>query len=415
MPSVLEELIHRVSGFDAMGLLSANAALQLVPENAHKSLRLEAVAHAAAALEPDTNGSNVRDGVLRDLLNSHLLEESEIARLEDPPEGCFTHDIPFFNGPYRILPWNMESSHFNLTHLLRSVFLGPTWISTLKGRIARLAFAGLAVSHEICRRAGLSRVIKSDPRISPLVTVPRRGQLDQLRAAVTFSERELEELLLRNQGGLQDLSPLTIECGSILSELYEIERGPLFQTPIVRARDRYVVALPGHIAGALRHEIIINFKNAMLLPHLASSYLETLWVRVVQVLGWIGIHPSRLDVPGESGISQLKEGIFILDSNKLAYVCLLTDSLSEYDSQDACGHWDHPNLGAKVGQRLRQIDAHFKTLDPRPGREARAHRGRGRSAHQIGEGTRRSVHGRMDHRGKRDRPPSFRTDSHPWN
>lgn len=202
--------------------------------------------------------------------------------------------------------------------------------------------------------------------VERIALVPRRNDLDRLKTAVTFSETELASLLQRYRSSLEDLSPLIVNCGQMAAELYELDHGPLFQTPIVKSGDKYVVALPAHLAGAIRHAIITNFKNASLLPVLASNYADSVWLRVLQVLGWIAIHPSTITLPPQSTVPNLREKVFVLDNDKFAYVSLLTDQLSEYDSGNAHGHWDSASLGTAVGERMRVVDDYLRRLDPRP-------------------------------------------------
>jgi len=86
--------------FDPVDLLATVAALQLLPENADRLIRIEALAHVAGGLQADRDKPKISLSKLRSILNSPPLSD-EIAQAEDPFPNPFVEEIAFFAGPTR--------------------------------------------------------------------------------------------------------------------------------------------------------------------------------------------------------------------------------------------------------------------------------------------------------------------------
>jgi hypothetical protein len=83
-------LAQALSKFDPADLLTAVAGLQLMPENAERTIRLEALAHTVASLKGDNTNLPVGSDLLDTICNSWPLNESAIASAEDPFENLLT-------------------------------------------------------------------------------------------------------------------------------------------------------------------------------------------------------------------------------------------------------------------------------------------------------------------------------------
>jgi hypothetical protein len=79
-------VIETIARFDTVDLLTAVAALQVMPVNISRTVRLEVLAHAIATQAVDTKGAKPSLDDLRRLCNNKPLASFEITRSEDPPE-----------------------------------------------------------------------------------------------------------------------------------------------------------------------------------------------------------------------------------------------------------------------------------------------------------------------------------------
>ena len=89
--------------YDRTDALATAAALQLVPENADRLIRIEAVAHTISSLPPAQGKPKISAPRIRNLLNSPPLSD-QVAMAEDPFPNPFVEEIAFFGGSYRVFP-----------------------------------------------------------------------------------------------------------------------------------------------------------------------------------------------------------------------------------------------------------------------------------------------------------------------
>src|SRR5688572_21668498 len=100
MSHALSEVLTAISCFDSSDLTAAAGGLQLLPGNAERTVRLEALAHASASVPFQPSANRISSPRLRTLLN-HTLSRS-FASAEDPPPDCMVEELPFFGGSYRV-------------------------------------------------------------------------------------------------------------------------------------------------------------------------------------------------------------------------------------------------------------------------------------------------------------------------
>ena len=145
-----------ISGFDRVDLLSAVAGLQLLPDNAERIVRLEALAHRIACLQSNRS-RRIAPHSLRELCNSPAL--AAIAHAEDPFESVFCEEVSFHGGSYRVLPGINEHATFILKRILEPLYFHrDDFPDGDYVRIAtRLIHGTLGLSERICATAGITR------------------------------------------------------------------------------------------------------------------------------------------------------------------------------------------------------------------------------------------------------------------
>src|ERR1700730_1841575 len=110
-------LAKSFANFEVVDLLAAAAALQLMPENADRSVRLEVLAHAIASINPNDGMGRISPEILNTVCNTWPLADSPIASAEDPFESLFTEAFTFFDGSYVVFPGITEEATYILKHL----------------------------------------------------------------------------------------------------------------------------------------------------------------------------------------------------------------------------------------------------------------------------------------------------------
>ena len=244
--------------YNAGDLLAAIGALQLLPENSDRFVRLEAFAHIASSLPLNESKPKMSHGRLKSITNKGFLTSIEVASYEDPQEYAFTESFGFDGGPFTVFPGPADETTHILQNLLKAIFKHPeplsdrTWLRAAH----QLVTAILVLSNEIARRAGLGQSVDPIYRPESPVITPSKQRLDQLKEAITFSQKELELLLAPRRVDWQILNPLIIAQGKVDLSDFRLGDGDLFASPIVQGEGQYIVALPHRLLNVLRHTLI---------------------------------------------------------------------------------------------------------------------------------------------------------------
>lgn len=359
--NTLGDLAAFLSTFDSADLLASVAGLQLVPENAERVVRLIACAHAIASLEPAQGHPAMSLHRLRQIFEVEPLGKGEIADREDPAEQPFTEAFPFYGGSYIVFPGIAEESTSILHQMVRALFLcrDPFPDQMFIKRVEKLLFAMLALSNEVAQQAGLDRGIKSMSLPDGGVLVPDTQQMARLKQAVTFDRGTLAKLLARQGVELEALDPLVLPMGTASVQDYQVDRGDLLSRPIVRLDDQWIVAIPGMLLAAARHAVIrLAFEHGVA-EELARWYSDAVWSDVIGSLTFLDNVPIPLAPLPPPAMPCFQHGFFNLDSDKLLYVMLVTDSLAGYDRQEVFGEWPVDGLEILLAERLRVAEEHL--------------------------------------------------------
>lgn len=159
----LAQLRDAVAVFDPLNLAAKAAALQLVPENADRLVRLYGAVGVAATVAPSAGQPSMSANKLRSFLNEPPLSDSAFASGEDPFNNPFAEVLTFHGGSYVVFPGVDDDACFVFRHLAKAV-LNP------KDPLSKPAFAEearaicafvLILSDEIASRAGLDHQVET--------------------------------------------------------------------------------------------------------------------------------------------------------------------------------------------------------------------------------------------------------------
>lgn len=358
---ILAALVEKLTPFDPADVLAAIGGLQLLPENADHIVRLEAFAHAAAALGDEAGQHPISRNRLRQLANTEPLGGKGIAQHEDPCDNALTEAFTYHGGMYTVFPGQVDEATFQLRHLAAAVFANPDAYPTpeFADQADKVLLAILVLSTEIARRAGLGHgVLPTFLGREAEVVVPESQRLTQLKQAVSFSQNELDQLLAKWNLSLSDLHRLIRPIGSVSIANYQLDQGNLQACPIAQTDLQYIVALPGMLLAAARHALIRLAFEYGVQNELAQQYHAAVWHNVVQSLGYLGnplLGYLETEPPTTRG---WQRAFFSLDTDKLLCALLITDPLEGYPSDRVFGRW-------QMEQEKGEIDAHIRLVEKR--------------------------------------------------
>jgi hypothetical protein len=369
-PTQLIKFAEKLAPYDPIDLLAAAGGLQLLPANAHHTVRLEVLAHIAASLQDgEAQRPSASAHRLDQWCNTGVLGQGWVAEQEDPLDNPFLEAVSFFNGNFLVFPGITDEATLVYRLLCRALFADPEAFSDpLYVREAReLLSAVLALSNEVAKRAGLDRGVEVPPwGKGQAVFIPDARTLATLKQAVTFHQSKLTNLLEEHLASPAVLDQITLPMGQFALTEYELDTGVLRSRPLVRAGDALIVALPSRLLVAVRHALIRLALERGVRDELAQRYREAVWEHLVESLATLHHFLEFYPPPGALSIRSSQDAFFSLDSDKMMYALLVTDPLTEYDIDDPLGEWALRELESQIEARLYEVQEHLFGLDPAP-------------------------------------------------
>src|SRR5262245_43745979 len=231
---LFQRVIRATARFDAFDLLTAVAALQLMPTNISRTVRLEVLAHAIATHAVDSSRAKASLDDLRRLCNEEPVASFEITRSEDPPEWHFVEPMGWRGNSFLVFPGIADDSAFSFRHLAQALNIPQEFYAhpALISDATRLIGAVLRLSTDVAQRSVLRRWTNPQMQSHDTIVPSSAQELDRLRQAVLFETTELDELL-HGLGGANVLRPLTSAFG-VNRPTYNRHDGALLTAPLVR-------------------------------------------------------------------------------------------------------------------------------------------------------------------------------------
>lgn len=355
----LIDITRDLSLFSHLELLQANAALQLMPDNAERAVRLEAFAYAATSLPVKGTTTHLNLQKLKKLLRPGGRLHTLFASQEDPSINPFTEALTFHGGSFIVFPGIVEDATFSLSRLAEALFLHPKPLRNSSfGNDARAVIAAiLAISNEMAQRADLGRGVEPAGNSRKEVILPTNTRFEQLKQAATFSPSEIVRTIASQGAHPAALKPLITPAGRPLIESFNPSNHVLLHRPIVKVGDQFVVALPNALLAALRHELMRLAVQYGVEGEVAQRFHEAIWRSAVNSFVRLGNEPMPYPLPTVSSIPSYTDALLKLDTDKQIYVGLLTDPLTDYNIDDIYGQWSYPNLREQIEERVREVES----------------------------------------------------------
>ena len=359
---LFQRVIEATSPFDALDLLTSVAALQMMPANISRTVRLDVLAHAIATHAVQTDRAKASLDDLRRLCNEEPLASFAITRSEDPPEWHFTEPMEWRGASFVVFPGISDDSVFSFRHLVRALDIPPEFYAqpVFINDATRLISAVLRLSTEVARRSGLGRW--TEPRLESNETIipPSAEERDRLRLAVLFPQTELDELL-QAQGGSNVLQPL-ISAFGVNPPTYNRHNGALLASPLVQHGASYVIGLPGLLLDATRHQVISRAIVAGAIEDLGRRFSDAIWSTVDESLQKLGMTRASRIVPFPE-IPNARGAIYQFDTDKYAHAVLITDPFRDYRQDTIFGHWSLEPFQGAIEARVNRATAAAERAD----------------------------------------------------
>jgi hypothetical protein len=365
--ALLKGMSGEVRRFDSVDLLLSVAALQLLPENISRTIRLEALAHAIVSQAP--SGQQLKQASveeLQELCSRNPVADFEVTKYEDPPETHFVEPLLWRNSGYLVFPGIADDASFVLLHLARAMDVLPEFFPNHRflAESGATLTALLRIGNELAKGASLRRWTEPQPAPAGGVSVPSDDRLRQLKAVVSFTHERMAELLA-SCGGLESIEGLITDFGTAVASS-EIRGGSLVARPIVRHERQFIVALPGALLDAARTHVISRALEAGVAEELGHRFLRTGWTTAKEALLRLD-HQLLNESSGQLGSSLLsRAGLFQFDSDKVAPVVMVSDPLVEHEVGQPFGRWELGRAQHWIDDRFSQTERRLKASSRPP-------------------------------------------------
>jgi len=359
-PLDLEGVLKKFSKYSQIDLISTLSGLQLYPENHSQTLRL-GYATKVACQKISKGQQNIKRKEFKKLLNTYLPAHGDIGIREDPPECHFTQNFVYHGGNYIVFSAYSEGEDAILHDLLSTIQINrDIFPRNYLVFIETSAFALLTMSNAVAIRLNYSRNIASPDNWRENILLPEISEMERLRNATVFSDSDIRSLL--NPSGLDETSLMPFFCHvgeSSLSE-GEVNKNPLHERPLAKIDGNTIVAYPSIMMSAIRHNILISAEKIGIRDLLLEKYSDHLWTRVCSNLKFMSYGQIKIQLPKIQKNLPVRDGVFRFDSDKVAYIQLITDNGSEYPEHEINGAWDTSSISDQINDRMDRIVRELK-------------------------------------------------------
>lgn len=351
------QIVAAFSNFQQIHLISALAGLQIFPKNHSYLPRLCTATQIACSLEK--GGSESLEKLdLEQLLTDFFPANGDISKFEDPPEGLFTENIEFRNGNNIIYSGISADGGHILRTILRSFSFNEQQLSNeFFHEVVPKTLALLLISNEVALRAGHHRYMDSEIQLWGPIKIPGKDEFDRLQKAVIFSKKDLHKIFSPYgfDEGILDSFIMTVTSPKFIRGA--IHDNPLYERPIIRIGDTYILAVPAAIAGALRHFILMTAKKQKKIRQLITLISKAYWVAVQVNLDLLGFKPLKINLPKLNEDLNLYEIICEFDTDKIAYIQFVVDDGDSYKEINPIKIWKNHRRKTKIDARYQEIIA----------------------------------------------------------
>src|SRR5690606_14514713 len=236
------ELSKYLSKYETGHVLNLVTALQLIPENHGKNIRIELIAARAVKNLSTGNPGDYKK------LRSIIAREFPIHYLEDPPEELFTENILFHGGNYTVMPGINSYSVDIFKYLTETIYITQNNLAEeFKDEIHQGVSFLLITGETLFRQAQLERKSFVENFEQPL-------EFPENLPRFSFSKDTIETICKESNINLSKIDQFVSESNE--PNLDDPYQSPLLYKPFVVFENEYYFVLPSCQVSALNEYIL---------------------------------------------------------------------------------------------------------------------------------------------------------------
>lgn len=351
----LKLLRHAIARYDQLHIIASCGALSLVPDNASRLFRIEAMAHVAGTLPEKSAHKQITDDQLQKLFVEPPLNGA-IRKGEDPFPNIFVEEVPFSDGPQLIFPGPNSGTSFEFQRLTESIFHNEHhWPADFISHTYQMVRGVLALTNLLARRVGLVRGTIGDSSERGDVIIPQTTRFQSMRNAVTFSSAEFAAYLLEIGVDAAELADLIVHIGQFGLTEHSINNGTLMHKPVIRCGNQLIIAAPQRLISAANQLILRDIVRANLQSLFVRFYSEAVVRSIHKSLTYLRHLPIPFDPEIQLNIEGVNEYFYLFDSDKILYLLVVCDTLESFDHTTMEAVWGNPELTHNLASRAQKV------------------------------------------------------------
>lgn len=305
--------------YDKSDILSVMSYLQALPENHGKNIRLESIQCLLLASGKQGEGIEINSSGLKSFFEKHFLYNTQ----EDPPENLFTENIMTPIGNKIIFSGLAQGQIYFLQQLMNVISMGDFESFFVRSCLSP-ALLLLSISDYIAKALEYPRNMRGVDTESNNIYVPDKYL--ERKNIFRIPVLHMEQLAISCGGNISDINLFLLDPEKEKWNNINPDENPIIHKPILYDSDskEYIILSPTNLLYAALNGLLRKTIEYGKFDEVLSIYSHSCWQHSDFMLYNMGFR--RLDYTFEETHLPIYEGLYIFDSDKLAYVVFFYDN-----------------------------------------------------------------------------------------
>ncbi|MEO5643966.1 MAG: hypothetical protein ABIQ40_20310 [Bacteroidia bacterium] len=305
--------------YNSADLMKTVAAMQLLPQNHGKNLRLEELTRLAVV-----NLNESKFPLPLEEFKEVIQAEFPESLHEDRPVNLFTENAMFIGGNYIVFPGVFEGGAGLLNNLLKSVLLNKE--DEIPDAFIKEAQEGvlliLCLANYAAEQCNLTRNVFEKP-LSNALAFPESNQLELFKNALTFTEDQIKEQCKLSGIDSNIVSQFIIDINDPALRSESPALSPLMIKPLIKLGDEYIFLQPISTVECLVNFIWEEAQKHQCYDTVLQLYHDWQWIELQQLCFQMQWWDIGIELPALSKDIACRETILGFDLNKVVYLCFI--------------------------------------------------------------------------------------------
>lgn len=313
------------SNYNKKELITLIALLKSLPQNHGKNIRLEEIQKEILKTENFENNP-----VDYKKIKEYLLENYSYHHLEDPPENLFTENIMTPLGNMVVFPGLTEGQVYILQSLINVLANENPFSDDFNKEALGQTFFMLTISNLICSSLNYKRNLSHVNVDSNDIYFPNEKYIYENLDNFIFTKDYFEYLYKKFNIDNDLIENFILNTSLEDFKSNDVNENPIIFKPIIKIDNHYLIVSPTNFVFAIVFNIYHTAIKYKCFDALIKQLSLECWKQCNFILENFGYNRIKFDFVQTS--LPIYEGLFIFDTDKLAYVTYHFDDGKDFDS-----------------------------------------------------------------------------------